>query len=96
MRCLKSRNNGAVWEWNKILAENPACFELTEEEAFPERFIRPAQIEAAIAKRNGRPPLNLYTEEVQEPCVTSPELSADASRNLGQKGGITLTPPGVV
>lgn len=38
-RYLRSRNNGAIFEWNPILAENPACEELTAEQALPEQHI---------------------------------------------------------
>lgn len=79
MKYLRNKNDGFIYEWHPVLAKNSLCEEVTEEEAFPERFVTPA-----VEKAKRRPKkLSLDTDDIpEEPAYTSPELSADASRNL--------------
>lgn len=80
MRYLKNKVDGFIYEWNDILAKNPKCEEVTEEEAYPERFAPPAVMEK-VKRRTKR--IELSTDDIpEEPVYTSPELSADASRGL--------------
>jgi hypothetical protein len=84
MRYLRNRVDGTIYEWDEILAENLKCEEVTEEEAYPERFIKPEMVETVekVRKRTKKS-LDLTTEEVPEPPpYTDPELAADASRGL--------------
>ena len=77
MRYLRDRN-GFVYEWNEILAENPLCEEVTEEEAFPEKFIPKKQ----KGRKSG---LKLETPETEipaEPPYENAELNAEASKGL--------------
>lgn len=77
MRYLRDRN-GFIYEWNEILAGNPACEEITVEEAFPEKFIPKKQ----KGRKSG---LQLETpvEEIPvEPPVENLELNAEASKGL--------------
>jgi hypothetical protein len=77
MRYLRDRA-GTIYEWNEILAENPACVEITEEEAFPEKFIPKKQ----KGRKSG---LKLETpvEEIPaEPVYVNEDVNADASRGL--------------
>jgi hypothetical protein len=75
MRYLKDKS-GFIYEWNEILAENPACKEVTEEEAYPERFVPKKQ----KGRKSG---LALETEEVpEEPAIVNEELNIEASRGL--------------
>ena len=79
MQYLRNKNDGFIYEWNEILAKNALCEEVTEEEAYPERFMTPA---VEKAKRRMKR-LELSTDDIpEEPVYTSPELSADASRDL--------------
>ena len=78
-RYLKSRKDGWIFEWDAILAGNPLCYEVTEEEAYPERFIPQAILQVATTKRRGRKAIDLSVPEEETP-PTSPELSADAAR----------------
>lgn len=41
-RWLRNRSNGVIYEWDSILANNPKCEEVSEEVAFPEKFLTPA------------------------------------------------------
>lgn len=85
IRYLKSRKDGWIFEWDPILAKNPSLYEVTEEEAYPERFIPTAAIEAVAAKRTRkkREPVNLFTADIpEEPGYTNDALNAEASRGL--------------
>ena len=88
MRYLKVIKDGWVFEWDAILALNPACMEVTEQEAYPERFADPVVVAEVVAerKKRGRPALALATEEAvvtaaEEPVVVAPdELAAQIAR----------------
>ena len=75
-RFLRNKRDGFIYDWNEILSENSLCEEVTEEEAFPERFIPQTQ--------NGRKAkLDLSTGNIpEEPVVENVELNAEASRGL--------------
>ena len=80
-RFLRNKNDGTIYVWNEILSRNAACEEITEAQAWPERFItenQKAQVAASSA------PVNLSVDPVETspPASTSPELSEDAGRNL--------------
>lgn len=78
-RYLRNKKDGTIYEWHPVLARNAACEEVTEQEAFPERFVT-AVVEKA--KRRTKK-ITLDTDDIPEmPAYTSPELSADASRDL--------------
>jgi hypothetical protein len=79
MRYLRNKNDGFIYEWHPVLAKNDLCEEVTEEEAFPERFVTPA---VEKAKRRTKKIELVADDNLAEPVYTSPELSADASRNL--------------
>lgn len=84
-RYLKSRKDGWIFEWDPILANNQHVYEVTEEEAFPERFIPVAAIEAVAAKRVRKKsePVDLFTADIpEEPGYTNEALNAEASRGL--------------
>lgn len=75
-RWLKNKKDGTIYEWNAILADNPLCEEITEEQAFPERFVPKAQ-------RGRKAKIKLDTKDVpQEPDNTPIELAEEASRGL--------------
>jgi hypothetical protein len=79
MRYLRNKVDGFIYEWNEILARHPKCEEVTEEEAYPERF---AGAVVEKAKRRMKK-IDLTTDDIpEEPVYSSPELSADASRDL--------------
>jgi len=82
---LRNKRDGFIYEWNEILSKNPLCEEVTEEEAYPERFVPAIIAEKAEEKRGRkkREPINLHTDDVPtEPSYTNPELNAEASRGL--------------
>lgn len=76
MRYLKNKNDGTIYEWNEILAANPLCEEVTEQEAYPENHIP--------AKQKGRKTgLALETKDIPEaPVLTNEDLNLEASKGL--------------
>lgn len=82
-RWLRHKQHGTIYGWDPILAENPRVEEVTEQEAFPERFITP-HVEKQIVKARGRPKkLDLTTVDIPDkPLYDNPTLRADASRRL--------------
>jgi hypothetical protein len=77
-RYLRNKRDGFIYDYTELLAENPMVEEVTEEEAFPEKFIPKKQ----TGRKTG---LKLETpaEEIPvEPPVGNVELNADASRGL--------------
>tara|TARA_B100000214_G_scaffold252479_1_gene185689 strand:- start:540 stop:866 length:327 start_codon:yes stop_codon:yes gene_type:complete len=75
-RWLRNIVDGEIYGWNEILAENPRTEEVTEEEAFPEKFM--------TKKQRGRPPkVDLQTDDIPDPKgETPPELAEEASKGL--------------
>lgn len=74
VRYLKSTRDGWIFEWDEILAKRPELVELTEEEAYPERFIPQVQVEMVVKAKKGKPSkLQLDTEGENQP-VEQPEL----------------------
>jgi len=74
-RWLKNTVDGEIYEWDEILADNPKTVEVTEEEAFPEKFIPKKQ-------KGRKPKVSLETEVPAEPDNTPEELAEEASRGL--------------
>ena len=75
-RWLRNKKDGEIYHWNEIIAQNPNVEEVTEEEAFPEKFVPKAQ-------KKIKPILSLKTKNVPKaPPNTKPELSEEASRGL--------------
>ena len=82
-RYLRNKKDGFIYEWDPILDKNPSCEEVSEEEAFPEKFLKPSVVEKVKRGRKRKGELNLSTDDIpEEPLYTSPELAADASRRL--------------
>jgi len=77
MRYLRNKRDGTIYEWDAILAENPMCEEVSEQDAFPEKFIPKKQ----KGRKTG---LVLETEVIPEESIDvgNPDINADASRNL--------------
>jgi hypothetical protein len=79
-RYLRSTVSNQIYEWNPILAANKRCVEITELEAYPERF-QPVGHKGRTSKVS-----TLITEDevvaATEAKRKRPELSAEASANL--------------
>ena len=75
-RWLRNKKDGEIYGWNEIIAENPNVEEVTEEEAFPEKFVPKSH-------KKRRPKLSLKTKNIPEaPPRTIPELREEASKGL--------------
>lgn len=82
---LKHRADGYIFPWTDGLSKHPQLVEVTEEEAFPERFVKPEQVKRATKARadSKRKPVALSTDDIPEaPVYSSPELNAEASQGL--------------
>ena len=74
-RWLRNINDGEIYGWNQILADNPLTEEVTEEEAFPEKFM--------TKKQKGRKArVNMETEVVDDTPKVSAELEEEATKGL--------------
>ena len=91
-RWLRNINDGFIYGWDHYMAQHPLVEEVTEEEAFPERFLQPAQVQRAKATRvKNKVKLDLSTEDtvVEEldailsaAPVAAAGIAEDASRGL--------------
>lgn len=73
---LRHKVKGTIYNWNEYIALNPNVEAVSEEEAYPERFIPKAH-------RGRKPKVNLTTDVLpEEPDLTPPELAEEASRGL--------------
>lgn len=82
-RYLKSRKQGDVYVFHELTARNEDLYEVTEEEAFPERFMP----ESAKTRSSKLADKLATSDKVidQATTGTSPELSKDAAKGLPAK-----------
>jgi hypothetical protein len=73
---LRNKNDGSIYPWNEYLAANPLCEEVTEEQAFPEKF-------EPKAAKGRKPKVSLTTDEIPEP--PQDDLLADLNDELTRK-----------
>lgn len=86
---IRVKKDGFIYDYNEILAKNPACEVVPEEVVFPERFVpehvaerveAPEKPKRAVKRKAA---LDLTTADIPEaPPYTSPELAEDAARGL--------------
>lgn len=78
---LRNKVDGFIYRWHPVLAANPKCEEVTEEQAFPEKFLPKRAVKRVQEKAAARGGLDLTTEDVpEEPDQTPPELAVEAGR----------------
>jgi hypothetical protein len=78
---LKHRVDGYIFPWTDSLSKHPHLVEVTEEEAFPEKFVPKKLVKKVTSSK--KKPLDVSTDDIPaEPAYSSPELEADASRDL--------------
>lgn len=77
---LKSKRFGDVYIWHELYAKNEDLYEVTEEEAFPERFMPDSAKtrSSIIADKLATPDKDIEKATTGTP----PELSKDAAKNL--------------
>lgn len=79
-RYIRVKKDGFIYEYNEILAANPGCEVVEEEDAAVAVMPEPVVV-AAVKGRKAA--LDLSTADIPEPAVhTPPELAADAGRRL--------------
>lgn len=76
-RYLRNKVDGFIYDYNEQLAKHPKCEEVSEEVAFPERFVKQA---TERALRTGG--LSLETIVPEQPEPRNEALERDASRRL--------------
>ena len=83
-RYLRHIEDGTIYAWDEYLADNPLCEEVSEEQAFPQRFVKKEVVEKVKkTQKKKKQKLDLSTEEVpEEPAFTFEELGIEASRDL--------------
>lgn len=81
---LRNIADGTIYDWHPILANNPKCEEVTEEEAYPERFVKPEAVKKVRKRRaSTNTKLDLTTTDIpDDPVYTLDELNEEASRGL--------------
>ena len=87
---IRVKKDGFIYDYNEIMAANPACEVVPEEIAYPERFI-PAHAAEYVApeptpkatKPRRKAALDLTTADIPEPAPYTPaELAEEVSRGL--------------
>ena len=75
-RWLRNIKDGEIYGWNQILADNPLTEEVTEEQAFPEKFLPKKQ-------KGRKTKVNLKTEVIpEEKKAVNIELAEEATKGL--------------
>lgn len=78
VKYLRSKETGAIFDAHDRLVGRPEFEEVTEEQAFPERFIS-----ATALEKKSTIDLTVPEAAAVPPPPTTPELTADASRPFG-------------
>lgn len=81
MRYLRNKDDGTIYEWHRILAQNPKCVEVSEEEAFPERFV-PAKQRGRKSKLKLDTEAEVIDEADKKVTQAGEALGKDASTGL--------------
>ena len=78
-RWLRNIKDGEIYGWNEILAENPLTEEVTEEQAFPEKFIKKKQ-------KGRKTKVNLKTAVIPaEEKAVNIELAEEATKGIDKQ-----------
>jgi hypothetical protein len=87
---IRVKKDGFIYDYSEIMAANPACEVVTEEIAYPERFIPAHAVEyiepepaPKATKSRRKAALDLTTADIPDsPPYTPAELAAEVSRGL--------------
>jgi hypothetical protein len=75
-RWLRNKKDGEIYGWNQILADNPLTEEVTEEQAFPEKFMTKEQ-------KSRKPKVNLETKNLPKKKKSDKvELEEEVTRSI--------------
>ena len=86
---IRVKKDGFIYDYNEQLAKHPGCEVISEEVAYPERFIpehaaeHVEEFQKPKATRKKKVALDLATADIpEEPTYTSPELAEEAARGM--------------
>lgn len=80
-RFLRNKVDGTIYDWCQLLSVHPKCEEVTEQEAYPERFLKKEVVEQAVQKRKGRPPLaQALDTNIEEPPYEHTDLDYEMTK----------------
>jgi len=74
-RWLRNKVDGTIYGWNEILAENPKTEEVTEEQAFPEKFMTKEQ-------KSRKPKVKLETKNIPVKKTSKVELEEEVTKSI--------------
>jgi len=77
-RWLRNTVDGTIYGWNEILAENPKTEEVTEEQAFPEKFMTKEQ-------KSRKSKVKLETKNIPVKKTSKVELEEEVTRSVEKK-----------
>ncbi len=77
-RWLRNTVDGTIYGWNEILAENPKTEEVTEEQAFPEKFMTKEQ-------KSRKSKVKLETKSIPVKKTSKVELEEEVTRSVEKK-----------
>jgi len=77
-RWLRNTVDGTIYGWNEILAENPKTEEVTEEQAFPEKFMTKEQ-------KSRKSKVKLETKSIPVKKTSRVELEEEVTRSVEKK-----------
>lgn len=80
-RWLRHKTDGTIYGYTAHFANNPLVEEVSEEEAFPERFLTEKQ----KARKGRKAKVDLSTEPTKVEAVTPEPVKSDASVAAGQQ-----------
>lgn len=84
---LRAKTNGMIFDWNEVLLNNPDIEEITEQDAYPERF-------APVDLKTRTPVVDLTVNvETVAPATAPPELLAEASKPFGGRNSRPVKAP---
>lgn len=75
---LRNTVDGTIYGWNEILAENPKTEEVTEEQAFPEKFMTKEQ-------KSRKSKVKLETKNIPVKKTSRVELEEEVTRSVEKK-----------
>jgi len=74
-RWLRNTIDGTIYGWNEILAENPKTEEVTEEQAFPEKFMTKEQ-------KSRKAKVKLETKNIPVKKTSRVELEEEVTKSI--------------
>lgn len=81
---IRVRKDGFIYPYNDIMATNPACEVITEEEAYPERFTDNPNPSSKQRGRKPRVVLDAPPPQELEGNTIAENLGPEASKGLPQ------------